>query len=154
MKKILSLIIIILFLNINISSAAKWEYLFDTEGGSYYVETSSIFCDTNNNNEIVFHAFLKNIYTEKGRKRLIDQWYSKYGWIPEDADKIYYSVFLEYFKISNGVKYFAVDAETVIKTDGTPVYELSYRRNFHRWKVIMPGAISDDLFNAIYERLK
>lgn len=157
MKKLILIATFLLGLNLSATKATAetWELLGEfTSYEIYYIEPSSVVCDKLTSDEVIFHAFLKAVYNEEGRKELIRFWVTNHGYIPPDAYRAHHSIFLEYFKWANGVKYYAIDAETVYTTENSVIYEMSYSRPYHRWKVALPGSISDALFFAVGERLK
>lgn len=145
-----TVIVTVLSLNFTMTQAAQWDFLIDMPPYStYYIESSSVFCDELRDNEVIFHAFLKSVYTDEGRRKVLKRFRDDYGYLPDGATKITHSIFLEYFKWSKGVKYYTIDSETICQADGTIVRELSSRRSFHDWKVIVPGTISDTLFDLV-----
>ncbi|MBR4383673.1 MAG: hypothetical protein IKP64_08955 [Selenomonadaceae bacterium] len=151
MKKIFVIGFIVLVFLTTPVSAHKWDFLVDMPPNStYYIESSTVYCDSLSNDEIVFHAFLKSVFTAEGRKNRLQNWINEFGYIPDGGAEISYSVFLEYFKWNKGVKYYAIDSETVCRSDGSVVHDMSYSRSWHNWKIVNPGAISDTLFNAVF----
>ena len=159
MKNLIALVVFAMILNLNLSTAraAQWDFLVDMTNGlpkcTYYIESSTVFCDKLSKEEVIFHAFLKSLYTSEGRRQRLLAGHGRAG-----AENISYSVFLEYFRWTNGVKYYAVDSETVCTADGSVVHEMSYTRSWHNWNIAKPGAISDVLFDAVFavlcERLR
>lgn len=154
MKKfLLTLVGLMIFLSSS-TQAEQWDFLIDMPPNSiYYIEKSSVFCDEFREDEVIFHAFMKAVYTAEGRKKRLKRFMDNYGYLPEGAANISYSIFLEYFKWSKGVKYYTIDWETVCTADGSVVHEMGSRRAYHDWKVIAPGAISDVLFDSVFSIL-
>lgn len=152
MKKSLALIVFLTtFVSLSSAQAAQWDFLIDMPPNcTYYIESSTLYCDKLTQDEIIFHAFIKSVYTPEGRRNKLQHWANDFGYIPDGAANISHSVLLEYFKWSKGVKYYAVDSETVCRSDGSIVREMSYSRSWHNWKIANPGAISDALFNAVF----
>lgn len=152
MKKFLALVVFLTnFASLSSVRAAQWDFLVDMPPNStYYIESSTVYCDSLSNDEIIFHVFLKSVFTAEGRKNRLQNWIRDFGYIPDGAADISYSVFLEYFKWSKGVKYYAIDSESVCRSDGSVVHDMSYSRSWHNWKIAKPGAISDTLFNAVF----
>ena len=157
MKKIIVAFLCVtamLVLNLTPVQAEQWDFLVDMPpDATYYIESSSVFCDEFREDEVIFHAFLKSVYTAEGRKKRLKRFMDNYGYLPEGATNITHSIFLEHFKWSKGVKYYTIDYENVCKADGSIVREMSYRRSWHDWKVIAPGQISDRLFDLVFNIL-
>lgn len=142
---------VVLILNLTSAQAEQWDFLVDMPpDATYYIESSSVFCEELREDEMIFHAFLKSVYTAEGRKKRLKRFMDNHGYLPEGAENITHSIFLEHFKWSKGVKYYTIDYENVCKADGSIVREMSFRRSWHDWKVIAPGAISDGLFDLVF----
>ena len=151
LKKFLMTLVSVLIVLSSSAQAEQWDFLIDMPPNyTYYIETSSVFCDELREDEIIFHSFMKSVYTAEGRKKRLKRFMDTYGYLPEGAANIAYSIFLEHFKWSKGVKYYTVDWETVCTADGSVVREMGFRRSYHDWKVIAPGAISDALFDSVF----
>ena len=141
---------VVLNLRSTLVRAAQWDFLIDMPPDcTYYIESSSVFCDELRDNEIIFHAFLKSVYTAEGRKKILKRFTDNYGYLPEGAKDITHSIFLEYFKWNNGIKYYCIDSESICKSDGSIVHEMSYSRSWHNWKIAKPGTKADLLFDAV-----
>ena len=153
MKKLIvavAVFVIVLNLNLALVRAAQWDFLMNMPPDcTYYIESSSLFCDELRDNEIIFHAFLKSVYTAEGRKKLLKRFMDNHGYLPEGAANITHSIFLEYFKWSNGIKYYCIDSESICRSDGSIVQEMSYERSWHNWQVAKPGARADLIFDAV-----
>ena len=153
MKKFFALVALLCTVMISSTAmAANWVWLYSDDAQTIYVDNDSIRHDRNYSG-YVFRAFVKWIYNDEGRKRIIERRRAKGQPLPKGIYNLANEVDLYYFKTGDGVKYFDI-VNTVWHThDGNSIPELDFSRNEPQWSIISPGIINEAIFDAIYARV-
>lgn len=150
MKKICLLVVMLcglMFLSMSTVSAADWGWVYSNEGGTVYVDNNSIRRDSNKSG-YVFYAFIKDVYSEAGKKVIIEDM-RKQG--IAGIQNISFTLKLEYFKLDNGIKYHATLSGIFYDSKGNPIKEI--KNGKLNWQTITPDTYNETLFDNVRARV-
>lgn len=153
MKKFIALVVMLcaVLISSTASAAADWVWIYSDEYRTIYVDNNSIRRD-DNYRDYVFRAFVKWVYSDAGRNKQIE-WYNSRGLFPKGIYNISHDIYLDYFKIKNGVNYTGFLNRVCYDSNGNVISELGYSYSEPRWDIIQPDSIGETIFNAVRERV-
>ncbi len=154
MKKFFALVAFLCTVMISsMAMAANWVWICSDENFTIYVDNNSIRRDYNYS-DYVFRAFVKCVFSDSGRNRLIET-RRAYGLpIPKGIYNLSYDVSLEYFKMSDGIKYNNLLNSTFYTYDGNTIPEMGFSfSSLQKWEIINPDSIGELKFDKIYARV-
>lgn len=131
---------------------ANWIWIYSDDKYTIYVDNSSIQRDYNYSG-YVFRAFLKWVYSDEGRKKVIEQRRSSGMLLPKEIYNLSNSIELCYYKELNGIKYESVLHCTYYTYNGDTIPEMSFSFDSPRWHIIPPDTIGEWVFNMIRARI-
>ena len=153
MKKFIALVALLCTVMISSTAmAANWVLIGSSEYYTIYVDNDSIRRDYNYSG-YVFRAVIKWIFTDAGRKRVIEQIRLKGQPLPKMIYKLSDSVALYYFKSGDAVNYSDVLVTVYHTREGYSIPELEGSHSEPQWSIIPPGTISEIIFDAVYARV-
>ena len=138
-----------LLLSSTVSAAVDWVFIGnDNDLSLDYVDSNSIRRD--NNRRGVFHAFIKNVYTDAGREYWLKE-FAQQGLDTGELQSVASVTYLQYYKLADGLKYYATSNIVFHDADGLALKRLSNDRL--KWTIITPDTIEELLFDFIAARL-
>lgn len=153
MKKLITLVALLFTVMISsTASAADWVWLYSDEYQTIYVDNNSIQRDYNYSG-YVFRAFVKTVYNDAGRKRMIDDLRSSDITLPREIYNLSFIVELDYFKRANRMSYTAVMSAVFYDHDGNSIPGTGGSLSELQWEIISPDTINELMFYKIFARL-
>ena len=144
MKKIIALVVLLCALTISSTAkAAKWENIGGGLESIWEIDKSSVSYDKNNYEEIIFHAFFKEI---NNITPPYDNILNPY----KHSNRPAYSIYSIFFKESGNLKYVSIASSAHYEFDGSVISSNSHPTNF---APIPPDSLGEMLFYAAYNRL-
>ena len=131
-----------------------WKHIsFDQTGNSYYIDPNSIVKDSQNEDELRFHATFYKIYSEKGFNALVNS----YNIDESKLSDFDHEIDIMYFRDFNGIKYITGATSKFYRKDGTEIPELEMKVSFDEnidTRPIPGKSIGENLFDYAYQRVK
>ena len=153
MKKFFALVALMCTVMISSTAlAANWVWLYSDSAYTIYVDNDSI-CRDRNYSGYVFRAFVKFIYNDVGRNRVIERLRSQGQSLPKGIYNLADSTQLLYFKVADGIKYFSVVNLVWHTRDGKPIPEMDFSRSEPQWSIISSGTINEVIFKKVSARV-
>ena len=154
MKKFFVLVALLCTLMISSTTmAANWVWIYSDDHFTIYVDNNSIRRDYNYSG-YVFRAFVKQIFSDAGRNKAIDNYRASDKPLPRGIYNLSHYVSLEYFKISGGIKYWSSLDSVYYTHDGNTIPEMGYSFNsIQQWFIISPDTVGEAKFDAISARV-
>lgn len=129
-------------------AAADWVWMYSDHLGTRYVDNNSIRRDADKKPGYVFHAFLKDVYTEAGKDDLIERMRSQgITGIQNVASMTY----LQYYKEDNNVRYYATAMVTFHDANGIEIKKI--KNNTLSWQYVVSGTVEELKFDNIRARV-
>lgn len=153
MKKFLALVVFLCTVMISsMAMASNWVWIYSDDNYTIYVDNNSIRRDYNYSS-YVFRAFVKFVYSDAGRDKVIEDWRTDGRPLPRGIYNLSKSICLCYFKLTDGMKYFDTLNAVYYTLDGNIISEMGFTGNTHQWTIITPDSIAEDLFYKIGARV-
>ncbi|MBR4381972.1 MAG: hypothetical protein IKP64_00280 [Selenomonadaceae bacterium] len=153
MKKFFALVALLCTVMISSTAmAANWVWIYSDEAQTIYVDNDSIRRDKNYSG-YVFRAFVKWIYNDEGRNRVIERRRAKGQPLPRGIYNLVDNVELCYFQSVDGIKYIDRKQSICHTRDGNSIPEMEYSHNEPQWEIINPGTIGEVLYDKIRARV-
>ena len=133
--------------------AANWVWICSDENFTIYVDNNSIRRDYNYSG-YVFRAFVKWVFSDAGRNRVIDDWRTDGRPLPKGIYNLSHCISLEYFKTNGGIKYWSSLNAVYHTHDGNTIPGMGFSfDSVPKWFIISPDSVGEVKFDEIYARV-
>ena len=153
MKKFIALVVMLCVVLVSsTASAADWVWVLSDEDSTVYVDNNSIRRDYNYRG-YVFRAFIKWVYSDAGRNKMIEGWRSSGISLPREIYNLSHDIKFFYFKEENGINCFDILSSVSYDRDGNTIPEMSFSYSELQWRIIPPDTIVERMFDVIRARV-
>lgn len=154
MKKLIVLVALLctVMISSTAAAAANWVWIYSDDRFTIYVDNNSIRRDYNHSG-YVFRAFVKWIYSDAGRNTRIEWYRENAESLPRGIYSLSHSIHLDYFKVSDGIKYHCTVERVCYTHDGNLIPDMGFSTDSPQWSLVQPDSIGEALFDAIRARV-